>query len=158
MFSADGGVAMDRHEEAVMHCLTANGETFLAHEPDLGRGWSRPDFVAIRPPKKRAYIIEVTDSGKPAELVEKVNAREKQWLNFLRAHLESLDIANKTWSYGVLVFARRDQRDWLKSHINDMTDVTILCLEEAASDWEWPDHIWTSNFSFETDVLKRATR
>ena len=79
---------MDRHEEAVMYCLTANGETFVAPEPDIGEGWSRPDFVAIRPPKKRVYVVEVTGSGNPVGLIEKVNGREKQWLSPLRKHLE----------------------------------------------------------------------
>ena len=39
---------MDRFEEAVMHCLIANGETFVAPQFNIGSGWSCPDFVAIR--------------------------------------------------------------------------------------------------------------
>lgn len=63
---------MDQYEEAVMHCLVANRETFVAPHFDLGRGWSGPDFVAIRPPKKRVYAVEVTASGYPVGLIEKV--------------------------------------------------------------------------------------
>src|SRR5882762_8106892 len=148
---------MDRHEEAVMHCLTANGETFVSPELDLGNGWSRPDFVAIRPPKKKAYVVEVTASGHPSELVEKINARENQWLRVLRQHLERAEIADSTWSYSVLVFVRRDQLEWMQNRINDKTRVTVLCLEEASSDWEWPAEVWTPRFAFETGYLKRPT-
>ena len=38
---------MDQYEQAVISCLTANGETFVAPQFDLGKGWSCPDFVAI---------------------------------------------------------------------------------------------------------------
>lgn len=149
---------MDRHEEAVMYCLTANGETFLASQPDIGKGWSCPDFVAIRPPKKKVYVVEVTASGNPAALIEKLNGREKQWLRPLREHLEKVGIADASWSYSVLAFVRRDQRARVQSCFIDKSDVTVLCLEDAVCNWEWPDEIWTSNFSFEKGALKRAAQ
>jgi hypothetical protein len=139
-----------------MYCLTANGETFVAPEPDLGTGWSCPDFVAIRPPKKKVYVVEVTASGNPVGLIEKINAREEQWLRLLRQHLKDRGITDDTWSYSVLVFVRRDQQDWVHGKIHDKRNVTVLSLEEASANWEWSDNVWTSSFSFETDALKRS--
>jgi hypothetical protein len=147
---------MDHHEEAVMHCLTANGETFVASEPELGDRWSRPDFIAIRPPKKQAYVVEVSDSGYPRGLVAKVNVRENQWLKLLRQHLENRGIADATWSYRVLVFVRRDQRDYVQARIKDKSDIAVLCLEEASADWEWSDMVSTPDFSFEADPIARG--
>ncbi len=147
---------MERHEEAVMYCLTANGETFVVPEPDLGEGWSRPDFIAIRPSKKKAYLVEVTTSGNPVGLVKKVNSREKQWMELYRQLLEKLGIADHTWSYGVLIFVRSDQYDWFRTKIDDRRDVTLLRLEEAMANWEWSDRVGTPDFEFETDALKRT--
>ena len=146
---------MDRHEEAVMACITANGETFVAHEFELGGGWSRPDFIAIRPPKRQVYIVEVTVSGNPTKLIERVNNREAHWLAPLRPRLEELHIVDATWSYSVLLFVRRDQIDWVKQKINDLTGVRVLCLDDASADWEWRDEVWSNDFSFERGEIKR---
>ena len=45
---------MDRHEEAVMQLLTANGETFVAPKYELADGWQCPAFVALRPHASRS--------------------------------------------------------------------------------------------------------
>lgn len=149
---------MDQYEQAVMSCLTANGETFVAGQFDLGNGWSCPDFVAIRPSKKKVYVVEVTASGNPVRLAEKVNNRDNHWLRKLREHLEERRVVASDWSYGVLVFLRHDQREWFKNRIKDHTGVSVLCLEDAISCWEWSERVWTSNFSFEADALKRAAQ
>ena len=147
------GSDVNHFEEAVMHCLTANGETFVSSEPDLGAGWSRPDFVAIRPPKKRVYVVEVTASGNPVGLVEKVNAREQQWLVPLRQRLEHLGVVDAAWSYSTLVFVRADQVDWFKSRIVEKTGVIVLRLEEAVAHWSWSAGVSTPGFSFEAGSL-----
>lgn len=149
---------MDQFEEAVMYCLVANGETFVAPQFDIEDGWSRPDFIAIRPSRKKVYVVEVTVSGNPDGLVEKVNAREKHWMNPLRKCLEQRGIADSSWLYGVLVFVRRDQCGWVKGRIKDATNVTVLCLEEAIASWEWNEQVWTPEFSFETGALKCAAQ
>lgn len=148
---------MDQYEQAVMSCLTANGETFVAPQFDLGNGWSCPDFVAIRPPQKKVYVVEVTASGNPVGLAEKVINRENQWLKLLREHLEKRRITELDWSYRVLVFLRSDQCDDFKRRIKEPTDASILCLEDAIKCWEWNEKVWTSNFSFEADALKRCS-
>lgn len=146
---------MDQYERSVMSCLTANGETFVAAQFDLGKGWSCPDFVAIRPSKQKVYVVEVTASANPARLAEKVNDRENHWLGKLREHLQERCIDGSGWSYGVLIFLRQDQREWFKNRIKDHTGVSVLCLEDAIACWEWNERVWTSKFSFEADPLKR---
>jgi len=149
---------MDQYEQAVISCLTANGETFVAPQFDIGRGWSCPDFVAIRPPQRKVYVVEVTASGNPIGLAKKVNDRDNHWFNKLQKHLEERNIAGPDWSYEVLVFIRYDQRAWFKKRVKDHAGVSILCLEDAIASWEWSEQVWTSNFSFETDELKRAAQ
>lgn len=146
---------MDSYEEAVMGCLVANGETFVVPQMDIGGGWCRPDFVAIRPPKRQVYVVEVTTSGMPRGLVEKVNDRDHQWLLQLRAHLEGRRICDQDWIYSVLVFVRRDQEGWFREQISDCAGVTVLCVEDAFAHWEWNEKVWTGDFSFETDKLRR---
>ena len=149
-------ITMDRHEEAVMHLLTANGETFVAHEFEIGDGWSRPDFVAIRPPRKKIYIVEVTTSGNPASLIERANNRETQWLTPLRSHLEDLHIIDATWKFSILLFVRQDQLDFVKKKINDRSGVSVLRLEDASFNWNWRDEVWHRDFSFENHEIIRA--
>jgi hypothetical protein len=149
---------MDAYEEAVLNCLAANGETFVSPEPDVGDGWSRPDFVAIRPPKRTVYVVEVTTSGNATGLIAKVNDRERRWLGPLRTRLNTLGVADESWSYVVLVFVRSDQLDWLKGKISDMTSVRVLSVEDAFAHWEWCDSVWTPSFSFETDEIKRRAK
>lgn len=132
---------MDAYEQAVMSCLVANGETFVSPEMELGGGWSRADFVAIRPPKRQVYIVEVTASGKPTGLLEKVNNRDKQWLIPLKSHLENRRICDNGWSYRVLAFVRRDQFEWFKPRITGSPNVTVLCVEDAITHWEWDNKI-----------------
>jgi Holliday junction resolvase-like predicted endonuclease len=149
---------MDLYEEAVMYCLVANGETFVAPQFEIGKGWSCPDFVAIRPSKRKVYVVEVTAAGGVGGLVEKVHARQSQWISRLRKHLEEIGVVGSDWSYSVLVFVRRDQYGWFKGRIADAAGVTVFCLEDAIAHWEWNPSVWTSNFSFETDALKRAAQ
>jgi hypothetical protein len=149
---------MDQYEQSVMSCLTANGETFVAPQFNLGKGWSCPDLVAIRPFQKKVYVVEVTASGNPVGLVKKVNDRDSQWLRKLREHLEERGITGPDWSYGVLVFLRQDQCKWFKGRIKDHIGVYVLCLEDAIMCWEWSERVWTSNFSFEAGALKRAAQ
>jgi hypothetical protein len=61
---------MDRHEEAVMQLMTANGDTFIAAHYDVAAGWMRPSLVALRPAKKQVWVVEVSASGYPLGLVD----------------------------------------------------------------------------------------
>jgi len=150
--------AMNIYEEAVMYCLTANRETFVSPHFDIGGGWSRPDFVAIRPPKKKVYVVEVTAKGEVSRLLGKVRDRENQWFSQLREHLEAGGIVEKDWSYSVLAFIRCDQLTWFRERVAGEANVTALCLEDAIAHWEWDSKVSTPNFSFETGALKRAAQ
>ena len=70
---------MDRHEEAVMQLLTANGETFVAPKYEVADGWQCPAFVALRPARRQVYVVEVSASGYPLALVNRLNERVEKW-------------------------------------------------------------------------------
>lgn len=147
---------VDIYEEAVMNCLVANGETFVVPQYDVGGGWSRPDFVALRPAKKEVYVVEVSSSGSLNGLVEKIGARQSHWLSPLKAQLERLGIASPNWGYRILVFVRSDQFSWITRAIGQPDDVTVLRLEEAFAHWNWERKVWTHTYSFEPEALNQS--
>ncbi len=85
---------MDEYEQSVLRCLTANGETFVSNEYPVEGGWSRPDFVALRPAKKTVYIVEVSAGGNLYGLVKKVVTRKKQWTAKLGSQLLRLKLVS----------------------------------------------------------------
>ena len=139
---------MDRHEEAVMHLLTANGETFVAPHYDVAEGWISPSFVAIRPARKQVYVVEVTASGFALSLVNKLNERIEKWYAPLLLQLQRLGIAAPDWSINTLAFVRSDQMEWLKERVKDLSGVHLLSLEEASAHWNWSDVVWTEDYDF----------
>ncbi len=149
---------MDEYEQAVMRCLAANGETFVAYEYPVEGGWSYPDFVALRSRLKTVYVVEVSAGGDLSKLVKKVVAREEQWITKLRAQLSRLKLVGPDWRYQILVFIQEEQIEWFLKKIGSPKDVTVLSLEQAIEHWKWDPKVWTSNFSFETDALKRAAQ
>ncbi|MEG0446922.1 MAG: hypothetical protein RR687_09145 [Comamonas sp.] len=141
---------MDRHEEAVMQLLTANGETFVAPRYEVTEGWQCPAFVVLRPARRQVYVVEVSASGYPLGLVNRLNERVERWYAPLLPQLQSLGITTADWSVGCLVFVRSDQMDWLKERVKDASGVYVLSLEQASSNWNWEDAVWTSEMDFET--------
>ena len=140
---------MDRHEEAVMQLLTANGETFVAHHYDVADGWQSPAFVALRPTKRQLYVVEVSASGYPLALVNRLNERIEKWYAPLLTQLHGLNITQPDWEIACLVFVRSDQVDWLKERVKDLSGVHVLSLEQASSPWVWDDAVWTSDMAFD---------
>ncbi|HEY4664745.1 MAG TPA: hypothetical protein VIG85_07155 [Comamonas sp.] len=148
---------MDRHEEAVMQFLTANGDTFLSPQYDVVAGWMRPSFVALRPAKKQVWVAEVSASGYPLGLVDKINQRIEKWYAPLLEQLQRLQVTGSDWSIGLMVFVRDDQIDWLKGRIKDMAGVHVLSLETASSPWTWHDSVWTEELEFASAEIPRKT-
>lgn len=148
---------MDRHEEAVMQFLTANGETFVAPHYDVAAGWMCPSFVALRPPKKQLWLAEVSASGYPLGLVDKINQRVEKWYAPLLAQLQTLGVVDAKWSIGLLVFVRDDQIEWLKGRLKDTTGVHVLSLETASSPWTWHDSVWTEAMDCTGGAIPRKT-
>ena len=140
---------MDRHEEAVMQLLTANGETFVAPKYEVADGWQCPAFVALRPARKQVYVVEVSASGYPLALVNRLNERVEKWYAPLLSQLHGLAITQPDWEIACLVFVRSDQADWLKERVKDMSGVHVLSLEQASSPWNWADAVWTSDMQFD---------
>src|SRR6266404_6622272 len=105
---------MDEYEQSVLRCLTANGETFVSNEYPVEGGWSRPDFVALRPVKKTVYIVEVSAGGNLYGLVKKVVTRKKQWTAKLGSQLLRLKLVKAGWRYQVLVFIQEEQIEWFR--------------------------------------------
>ena len=122
---------MDRHEEAVMQLLTANGETFVAPKYEVADGWQCPAFVALRPARRQVYVVEVSASGYPLALVNRLNERVEKWYAPLLSQLHGLGITQPDWEIACLVFVRSDQIDWLKERIKDLSGVHVLGLEQA---------------------------
>jgi len=139
---------MDRHDEAVMQFLTANGDTFIAPRYELAAGWVCPSFVALRPAKKQVWVVEVSASGYPLGLVDRVNQRVEKWYAPLLEQLQRVHISAGDWSVGLLVFARNDQQQWLSARIKDGAGVYLLSLEVASSPWLWHGSVWSEDFDF----------
>ena len=145
---------MDLYETAVMYFLVANGETFIAPHINLGHGAIRPNFIAIRPSKRTAYVVDVTSSGDQSSLIEKMKANKNKWITLLKKHIEKRGIADPKWSYKVLLFIRSDQRDQVKQKLGRFKKLHVLCLENAVESWRWNKQVWTSDFSFEAEAQK----
>ena len=146
---------MDRHAQAVMHFLTVNGDTFLAPQYELAAGWMCPDFVALRPAKKQVWVVEVTASGYPLGLVDKINQRVERYYAPLLEQLQRLHLTNADWSVGVLLFIRDDQIEWFKSRLKDTSGVHVLSLETASSPWTWDGVVWTEEMDFAQGKIPR---
>ena len=146
---------MDIYEEMVMTFLVANKETFIVPQYPIGQGWSYPDFLAIRPAKKHAYIVEVSSAWNLETLLKKVRSRDTQWLTNLANQLKSLCITEETWVYRVLIFVRRERIEWFRKGIGDSRDVLVIPLEITFTPWNWKDIVYTSDFSFERDAFEK---
>ena len=150
---------MDRHEEAVMQLLTANGETFVAPKYELTDGWQCPAFVALRPARRQVYVVEVSASGYPLALVNRLNERIEKWYAPLLTQLHGLNITQPDWEIACLVFVRSDQDDWLKERVKDLSGIHVLSLEQASNTWNWDDSVWTSEMEFSGGVIpQRGTK
>lgn len=139
---------MDRHEEAVMQLLTANGETFVAPRYEVADGWQCPAFVALRPARREVCVVEVSASGYPLALAGRINERVERWYGPLLAQLQAHGIVSPDWGVSCLVFVRDDQITWLKDRIKDLSGVHVLSLEQAGSPWNWDDAVWTPEIDF----------
>lgn len=146
---------MDRHEDAVMQLLTANGDTFIAPKYEVAAGWMCPSFVALRPAKKQVWVVEVSASGYPLAVVDRINQRIEKWYAPLLEQLQHLQVTHSDWSIGLLVFVRDDQREWLQSRVKDLAGVQVLSLETASSPWSWDGLVWTEDMDFALGHIPR---
>lgn len=146
---------MDRHEEAVMQFLTANGDTFIAPKYEVAAGWVCPSFVVLRPAKKQVWVAEVSASGYPLGLVDRINQRIEKWYAPLLEQLQRLQVVGSDWSISLLVFVRDDQVAWLQGRLKDMAAVHVLSLETASSPWAWHDKVWSEDFDFAAGEIPR---
>ena len=146
---------MDRHEEAVMQLLTANGDTFIAHHYDVAAGWMAPSFVALRPAKKQVWLVQVSASGYPLGLVDQIQQRVQRWYAPALEQLQRLQVCGSDWSIGLLVFVRDDQKAWLQSRLKDSSGVYVLSLETASSPWTWSSVVWSEEMDFAQPAIPR---
>ena len=146
---------MDRHDEAVMQFLTANGDTIIAAQYEVAAGWMCPSFVALRPAKRQVWVVEVSASGYPLGVVDKINQRVEKWYAPLLEQLQRLQVVGSDWSIGLLVFVRDDQVEWLKGRAKDLAGVHILSLETASSPWTWEGVVWTEDMDFAQASIPR---
>ena len=146
---------MDRHEEAVMQLLMANGETFVAPRYELSAGWMCPSLVVLRPARQEVWVVEVSASGYPLALVDKVNQRVERWYAPLLEQLQRLRVVQSNWQIGSLLVVRDDQMEWLRQRIKDSSGVRIWSLETASSPWLWHGVVWTEDMDFHSPQIPR---
>lgn len=150
------------YELRVQHFLVENGVTFiapqfgLAYSKELESGGSNPDFVAIRPGKKECFVVEVSVSGGPGSLAEKIKIREKQWYRVLRDRLTRAGVINDSWSMEVLAFVRADQLEWFVNRVGSGNDVHVWPIEYVLQHWLWPSEVRGPEFDFRKTELAHS--
>ena len=100
-------------------------------------------------------MVEVSASGYPLGLVDKVNQRVEKWYAPLLEQLQRLQVTGSDWSIGLLVFVRDDQIDWLRGRLQDAAGVQLLSLETASSPWLWDSVVWTEDMDFALGHIPR---
>ena len=138
-----------------MQLLTSNGDTFVVPKYEVADGWQCPSFVALRPAKKQIWVVEVSASGYPLAVVERVNQRIEKWYAPLLEQLQRLQISGSDWSIGLMVFLREDQMEWPQSRVKDLAGVQVLSLETASSPWLWDGLVWTEDMDFSLGHIPR---
>ena len=150
------------YELRVQHFLVENGVTFIAPQfellfsKELDSGGSKPDFVAIRPGKKECFIVEVSVSGNPGGLADKINIRERQWYRALRDRLTRTGVIDDSWSMEVLAFVRADQIDWFVKRLNGGKDIHVWPIEYVLQHWLWPSEVRSPEFDFRNTELAHS--
>ncbi len=129
---------MELYEEAVLGFITRDETTFAIPQFSISKDWSCPDFVAICPPKKECYVVEVSSGYDLKHLAEKIRDKERQWIQKLRNQLETSGVTDASWSYEVLVFVRADRVEWLKRAVNGVPGVEVHDIEKTLTPWNWP--------------------
>lgn len=133
---------MDSNEIAVLEFLTTNLETFAIPQFDIGNGWSQPDIVAIRPPKKVVYIAEVTSAYRISGLAEKARQRKQHWIDGLSQHLLRTNVIESDWRFEVLIFLRQDRIPAFKAAMkSDAVGIYLIPLEFVLMHWQWPESL-----------------
>ncbi|MEG2767354.1 MAG: hypothetical protein RR943_07780 [Comamonas sp.] len=138
-----------------MQFLTANGDTFIAPHYEVAAGWVCPSLVALRPARKQIWVADVSASGYPLGLVDRINQRVEKWYAPLLEQLQRLQVVQGDWSIGLLIFVRDDQVEWLKGRVKDWSGVHVLSLETASSPWTWHSSVWTEDVDFATGAIAR---
>jgi hypothetical protein len=136
------------YESSVMEFIVANGNTFVSPQYPVGKAWSCPDFVAIRPASKECYVVEVSAGWDLSNLAAKVRNREQQWMSKLRDHLTELSICDQSWKYHVIVFVREERIKWFEEKCQHAQDVHVWPLEVTLTPWAWTDDVRKPSFSF----------
>lgn len=132
-----------------MEFIVANGQTFVSPQYSINKEWSCPDFVALRPPKKKWYVVEVSAAYNLNGLAEKVRNREKQWLDPLKKLFREQGICDDSWTHEILIFIRKERIKEFRSAIGHAPDVKVLELEQTLTPWAWPDDVRCPDYSFE---------
>ena len=138
---------MDIYEEAVLGYITYDRRTFaipqfsIPEEPCTNHDWSCPDFVAICPPEKKCYIVEVSAASRLTGLLEKVKNKDDQWIDKLKDPLIKTNVISADWTFEIKLFVRDELIDdcnkWLNEHVQDRANITVEGLEITFTPWKW---------------------
>ncbi len=132
---------MDISEHLVLMYLTKDGHVFVCPQYSIriggGAEWSCPDFVALDFHRRAVLVVEVSAADAPKRLLEKVLARENQWVSRLKDQLELNQVVGDGWDYRTYVFIRANVEPWFRKSLGSCADVTVTTLESIGLPWSW---------------------
>jgi hypothetical protein len=122
-------------EQVIGAFLVQDGRVFVSPGYNIGNGHSCPDFVALDFNKHEVVVVEVTTAYNIASLLEKVERRQGQWFDPLRAQLDANKIA-EGWDMRFLGFVRKERLEYAKSKFIGAPKVTFVAIQDCAFSWE----------------------
>src|SRR5690606_13004576 len=125
---------MFSREEAVIRCLTANGETFVSRGMNFNRDSS---LVAIRPAKKISYLVELADRLSQVAIDDFISSFDDN-LSALRGLLRKQGTVGRSWLFRILFFVDSENYESVKALVYGRSDVTVHCIEDAEASEAWP--------------------
>ena len=132
---------MEYFETAVLAYLTAPGNRFVSPQFALpfkdGEGGSCPDFVVLDFGVSTVYVVEVTTSSNPRNLLSRVREKDKRWLTPLRHHMSSIAESFNGWKYRLTLFVRDEVCRQIEEAVRNEPDVFVVSLDKVVFDWRW---------------------
>ena len=132
---------MEYFETAVLAYLTAAPNRFVSPQFALpskdGQGGSCPDFVVLDFGVSTIYVVEVTTSADPRNLLSRIREKDKRYLTPLRDHMSSISESFAGWKYHLTLFVRDDVCRQIQEAVGNESDVFVVSLEKVVFPWRW---------------------
>jgi len=132
---------MEYFETAVLAYLTAPPNRFVSPQFALpskdGQGGSCPDFVVLDFGVSTIYVVEVTTSADPRNLLSRIREKDKRYLTPLRRHMSSISESFAGWKYRLTLFVRDEVCRQIQEAVGNESDVFVVSLEKVVFPWRW---------------------